>query len=768
MKLQLIFAIMALASGPSRAQQTPTVIRTETREVLVDVVVTDKKGGYVPDLEMKDFKVWEDNKEQQVKSFSFGADAANPDGSKKRYLVIFFDASTMNAAEQANARQAAAKFIASNAGPDHLMAVVNFTGSLQVAQNFTDDIARLQESVAGIKSSAVSPNLTASLGGGPSLGRAERDFGARTMLLGVMSLAKNLADIHGRKSLILFTSGFPLTNEARSEVTAAISQCNKSNVAVYPIDARGLTPGGALTDPSLPMGRGGRGRASLDLPAAARSGLALAAFPVERIASFFQQRGGGTTGGTTGGNPGGGNTGGTPGGVNRGGGVTGTPNGGNTNPTTRGGNSTGNTSGNTVTRGNTNNNNPGGGGNNNNNNRYNPLDPTGRNPYSGSRAIIPEFPTGLSDRQEVMYMLANGTGGFVIVNTNDLLGGMVKIGHEQNQYYVLAYTPPESPEGSCHTLKVKVDRGGTNVRARSGYCNVKSHDSLAGSPVEKTLESRVTGSSPGNITASMRAPFFYTSSDTARVAVAMEIPIDKLKFEKVKGKQHAAINVLGIAYRQDGTVAARFSDSVKFDFENTKEADRFKSTPLHYENQFDVGSGQYTLKVAFDSGGDNFGKLETPLQINQYDGKQFAVSGLALSTKYSATSQADTSMDAILLEGRSPLVAGNMQFTPTGSTHFSRNDPLVMYFEVYEPLLTQEKPPQLGAQVRIIDAKTGEEKVDSGAVAISNYVRPGSPVVSAGLKVPVQGLTSGNYHLEVKALDSAGNFAVRSTDFVIE
>jgi hypothetical protein len=109
-----------------------------------------------------------------------------------------------------------------------------------------------------------------------------------------------------------------------------------------------------------------------------------------------------------------------------------------------------------------------------------------------------------------------------------------------------------------------------------------------------------------------------------------------------------------------------------------------------------------------------------------------------------------------------------MQFTPTGATRFSRNDPLVMYFEVYEPLLSEEKPPQVGAQVRIIDAKTGEEKSDSGAVAISNYIRPGSPVVAAGLKVPVQSLTSGNYKVEVKALDSAGNFAIRSADFVIE
>ena len=142
-------------------------------------------------------------------------------------------------------------------------------------------------------------------------------------------------------------------------------------------------------------------------------------------------------------------------------------------------------------------------------------------------------------------MLAEGTGGFVINNTNDMAGGMQKIGKEQNPYYIVGYTPPESAEGSCHTLKVKVDKGGTKVRSRAGYCNVKSHDALAGNPIEKTLESRATATAAGTIAASMRAPFFYTGANTARVAVAIEIPSESIKFEKVKGKMHADVNVLG-------------------------------------------------------------------------------------------------------------------------------------------------------------------------------------------------------------------------------
>jgi hypothetical protein len=99
----------------------------------------------------------------------------------------------------------------------------------------------------------------------------------------------------------------------------------------------------------------------------------------------------------------------------------------------------------------------------------------------------------------VLYALADGTGGFVIINTNDLLGGLQKIAKDQAQYYSLGYEPAESPEGSCHTLKVKVNRGGTEVRARSGYCNVRPRDLLAGNSVEKDLENRASSEMQGNV-----------------------------------------------------------------------------------------------------------------------------------------------------------------------------------------------------------------------------------------------------------------------------
>src|ERR1035441_6257968 len=112
----LLSGVLLLAAAAARAQEaqpqgTPTVIRTETKLVLVDVVVTGKKNAYVEDLQLKDFKVWEDNKEQQLKTFSFGAAPTTPasgadpnaPGGQQRYIVLFFDNSTMGMGEQVQA-----------------------------------------------------------------------------------------------------------------------------------------------------------------------------------------------------------------------------------------------------------------------------------------------------------------------------------------------------------------------------------------------------------------------------------------------------------------------------------------------------------------------------------------------------------------------------------------------------------------------------------------------------------------------------------------
>ncbi len=364
-------------------------------------------------------------------------------------------------------------------------------------------------------------------------------------------------------------------------------------------------------------------------------------------------------------------------------------------------------------------------------------------------------------------MLASGTGGFVIVNTNDLLGGMEKIAKEQNEYYLLGYTPSESSEGSCHTLKVKVEHG-YSVRFRTGYCNVHVQDLLAGNETEKTLEGRATGSSPGTVAASMQTPFFYTSPNTARVAIAMEIPPDKIDFAKQKGKFHAEVSVLGLAYRADGGIAARFSDALKLEVENKKELEAFQNKPLHYENEFTITPGKYTLKVVFSSGGDAFGKLEQPLLIDPYDAKQLTISGVAFSHELHKVTDMDLGRDSVLLQDRTPLVAQGFEITPSGANRFSKTDMAVLYVEIYEPLLRSEKPPTLGLKLRILD-KSAQPKLDTGFMNMNKFAQAGNAMVPSAIRVPVDTLSPGSYTAELQAADDAGHKSIlRTTTFDVQ
>ncbi len=624
------FVIFCVASAAALAQQ-PAVFQSETRVVLVDAVVTNKKGEHFRDLTTKDFRVWEDNKEQTIRSFSLATD---PSPAEPRRLVLFFDDAGLNVADQVEMRQAAAGFIDNNAGPGAMMAVVNFDGGFRVAQNFTRDAARLKDAVRGVAFSTSKPLEGATSVVERAQAVASNNFNVRGLIEAVGSLARNLNAVPGRKIVVLFTAGASFSGAQESDIAELVELCNRSNVALYPVALQTVN---ALQGNGLDCGQRQATR-----------------FPVQ------QQQ-----------------------------------------------------------------------------------DPA----------------CAAQDNNGVPSELGSGTGGFV-VHSDDVLRQLQRIGAEQKQYYVLGYVPPDSKEGVCHKLRVKVERSGAVVRARSDYCTAKPQDLLAQSRVEQDLEKHAAQTGSG-AAAAIEAPFFYTSANVARVHVAMEIATDALQFENQKGKLHAEMNILGIASAADGSVAARFSDIVRRSFNTKQELDQWKQTPLHYEKEFRIVPGQYKLTVVFSSGGANFGKVEAPLTVDSYERGQMAISGLALSKEVKPA--ADLGLEASLIDEGNPLVAGIMQVIPTGSNTFRASAPAFCYFEVYTPGATESATVGL----RILDARTDAQKWDGGSAKIDPPA-PGKFTIPVGLSVPIASLGAGSYRLEISGANDAGKTASRTLDFVIQ
>jgi VWFA-related protein len=103
-------------------------------------------------------------------------------------------------------------------------------------------------------------------------------------------------------------------------------------------------------------------------------------------------------------------------------------------------------------------------------------DSTGRmNP----REITDNRAAALRESQDGLRYLAGGTGGFAVVNSNDLAGGMRKIVTDQEGYYLVGYQPEagtlsQDAAGRFRHVKIKVKRKGLHVRTRSGFYSVAS------------------------------------------------------------------------------------------------------------------------------------------------------------------------------------------------------------------------------------------------------------------------------------------------------
>jgi VWFA-related protein len=168
----LCFVCIVVLSLGSTAPHAQPVFRSGTELVLVNVVVRDKSGAVVRGLTRDDFTVAEDDKPQTITSFDFeelspaGADAAPPAAAEapaqtvlakpaapsaapapapkvdmhgRRLIVLFFDLSSMQPEELQRAVAAAHDYVDQKLSPADLIAVVSFSSSLNVDQDFTAD-----------------------------------------------------------------------------------------------------------------------------------------------------------------------------------------------------------------------------------------------------------------------------------------------------------------------------------------------------------------------------------------------------------------------------------------------------------------------------------------------------------------------------------------------------------------------------------------------------------------------------------------------------
>jgi hypothetical protein len=254
----------------------------------------------------------------------------------------------------------------------------------------------------------------------------------------------------------------------------------------------------------------------------------------------------------------------------------------------------------------------------------------------------------------------------------------------------------------------------------------------------------------------------------ARVNLSLQVPASAIDFEKEKKDFHSKVNVLGIAYGEDGSVAARFSDTVKLDMEK-KDLKEFSKGAFNYQHTFNIAPGKYTLKLVLSTGGEKFGKYETALTIAPFDGQHLELSGPALSDTFRPVDQLVASLDSQLLEDQTPLLFQGMEVFPQAGNRFQRGDKVSFYVEVFEPRMQSAVVPRVGVLFNIVDRKTNQQIYSSNTILVDTFAHPGNPLIPLAQEIPTNSLQAGEYRLEVRARNSAGGASpIRTADFVLE
>jgi hypothetical protein len=169
----------------------------------------------------------------------------------------------------------------------------------------------------------------------------------------------------------------------------------------------------------------------------------------------------------------------------------------------------------------------------------------------------------LQQSQDGLRFLAAQTGGFAEIGNNDLNLGLDRMLEDQRGYYLLGYDPPEdgAREKEALRVSVRVRRPGMRVRARNGFFGpvAPEHEPPEVDALELAARSPFAASA---ITVRLTALFGYDGAEGPYVHALLLIDPNDLRFSERTGAHHAQLDVLLLAFAENGTVAARWQQAV--------------------------------------------------------------------------------------------------------------------------------------------------------------------------------------------------------------
>jgi VWFA-related protein len=246
------------------------------------------------------------------------------------------------------------------------------------------------------------------------------------------------------------------------------------------------------------------------------------------------------------------------------------------------------------------------------------------------------------DAQESLAYLAEQTGGFAVVNTNDLAAGLNRISNDVRDYYIIGYEPDrdtfavKGQPPRLHKITVNVRRAGVRVRTRKEFIGVSDPErpSAPPSPAQQLVRAAISPFTTATIALRATNLTGYSPERGLFVRTVLHLDAQALAFSTdANGVRTASADVVGLVFNSDGAQV----DNVSTGFDVTlmdRSAAQALRDGLVYNARVPIKKpGGYQLRFAVrDRRSGALGSVGGFVNVPDVTGGAFALSGLVLRT----------------------------------------------------------------------------------------------------------------------------------------
>ena len=226
-------------------------------------------------------------------------------------------------------------------------------------------------------------------------------------------------------------------------------------------------------------------------------------------------------------------------------------------------------------------------------------DPDGARYSSPMSGILQQADvSAASEAGGVLEELADGTGGKFFHNDNGLKGGLDQLAARPEYLYVLGFSPQDlKPDGGFHALKVTVRNvPGARLQVRRGYWAPKKARDAAEEAREDISEAVFARDEINEIPVDLATEYFKSSDEKAEVTVTARIKTDGLHFRKADERNNDQVTIVSGLFDSNGNFVKGIQRVITLHLRDQSLAS-LESSGIVVKEAFDVAPGRYVVRL---------------------------------------------------------------------------------------------------------------------------------------------------------------------------